>query len=179
MPAPLAELLDALLFAAGAHRDQRRKGEDAPYINHPIEVAALLAGEGGVGDAVVLGAALLHDVLEDTDTPSAEIERRFGARVRRLVEEMTDPPGVPDEEQKRRQTEHAPGMSADAKRIKIADKISNVRDLPNRPWPAERKRWYLDWTERVIAGCRGVSPALERRYDEVLREARERVEREE
>ncbi|MDQ3556453.1 MAG: HD domain-containing protein [Gemmatimonadota bacterium] len=177
MPAPLAALLNALQLAAERHRTQRRKGEDAPYVNHLVEVAALLAREGGVADVEVLQAAVLHDTLEDTETRAAEIERRFGERVRRLVEEMTDPPGVADAEQKRLQEEHAPHLSADAKRIKIADKVSNVRDLPNRPWTAERKREYLYWTEQVVRGCRGASTPLEECYDRALREARERVER--
>ncbi len=178
MPSSPAALLDALQLAAERHRTQRRKGKDAPYLNHVVEVAALLADAGGVDDVEVLQAAVLHDTLEDTETSAGEIERRFGGRVRRLVEEMTDPAGLPDAEQKRLQEEHAPRLSDDAKRIKIADKVSNVRDLPNRPWSAERKREYLAWTERVVRGCRGASPPLERRYEGALLEARERVERE-
>lgn len=178
-PSPVIALLDALCFAAWKHRDQQRKGVDAaPYINHPIEVAELLARVGGVTDAAVLQAAALHDTVEDTATTPEEIEARFGAEVRRLVEEMTDPPGVPKAEQKRLQEEHAPHLSAGAKQIKIADKISNVRAIaywPPADWPLARKRAYLDWTERVIAGCRGANPALERRYDEVLRDARARL----
>lgn len=178
MSTTLLAVLEALELAAERHRSQRRKGAEAPYLNHVLEVVALLVRTGGVADAEVLQAAALHDTVEDTDTTPEEIEQRFGERVRQLVEEMTDPPGIPDEEQKRLQEEHAPGLSPGAKQIKIADKISNVRDLPNRPWPADRKRWYLDWTERVVAECRGVNPSLEARYDESLRQARERVERE-
>src|SRR5215475_11580040 len=62
-----AELVAALAFAAHKHRDQRRKDAEAsPYINHPIALAEVLAGEGGVADAEVLAAALLHDTIEDT-----------------------------------------------------------------------------------------------------------------
>jgi guanosine-3',5'-bis(diphosphate) 3'-pyrophosphohydrolase len=60
-------ILRALEFAAGRHRIQFRKGEDkTPYINHPIQVANLLANEGGENDPVLLIAAILHDVIEDT-----------------------------------------------------------------------------------------------------------------
>lgn len=177
---PTAAVLTALLFAAERHRAQRRKGgpDAPPYVNHLIEVAEILARVGGVRDAEILQSAALHDTVEDTDTRAEEIERRFGGRVRRLVEEMTDPPGLPSDEQKRLQEEHAPGLSAGAKQIKIADKISNVRALVHWPpddWSPQRKWAYADWTERVVAGCRGVNPALERAYDAELRATRERL----
>jgi len=53
----------------------------------------------------------------------------------------------------------------------LGDKISNVVDVTDHPpgdWPIERRREYLDWTEAVVAGCRGANSALERHYDEVL-----------
>lgn len=62
-------LLEALHFAAGKHRDHRRKCPDAsPYINHPIRVAELIARAGRVSDLTTLQAAILHDTLEDTET---------------------------------------------------------------------------------------------------------------
>jgi guanosine-3',5'-bis(diphosphate) 3'-pyrophosphohydrolase len=61
-------ILKALHFAAIKHRDQRRKdAEVSPYINHPIEVAELLARVGGVTDLVILQGAILHDTIEDYD----------------------------------------------------------------------------------------------------------------
>ena len=60
----IAAILKALHFAADKHRDQRRKDEEAsPYINHPIEVAELLARIGGVTDLVTLQGAILHDTI--------------------------------------------------------------------------------------------------------------------
>ena len=62
-------ILRAIDFAARKHRDQRRKNEESsPYINHPISVSLVLAEIGGIADAEVLSAAILHDTLEDTDT---------------------------------------------------------------------------------------------------------------
>jgi (p)ppGpp synthase/HD superfamily hydrolase len=169
-------LLKALKFAAQKHRDQRRKDSDAsPYINHPIEVAEALASVGGITDLTTLQAAILHDTIEDTRTSPEELEVLFGLEVRRLVEEMTDDKRLPKAERKRLQTERAPHLSHRAKQIKIADKISNVRDVTHAPpkdWPLERRREYLDWTEGVVVGCRGCNPMLERLYDEVLQEGR-------
>jgi len=65
----LSLIFFALAFAAHKHRDQRRKDSNAsPYINHPIALATVLRIEGGIGDPVVLAAALLHDTIEDTET---------------------------------------------------------------------------------------------------------------
>src|SRR5204862_2442813 len=90
-PDEVANILNALHFAADKHRDQRRKDAGAsPYINHPIEVAELLARVGGISDRVALQAAILHDTIEDTNTTSEELEAAFGADVRRVVEEVTD-----------------------------------------------------------------------------------------
>ena len=169
----LAQLLDALEFAAYKHRAQRRKDADAsPYINHPIEVANILATRGGVTDLATLMAAVLHDTIEDTETTPEELQARFGPEVRGLVLEVTDDKRRPKAERKQLQVEHAPLCSSKAKVIKLGDKIANVRDVTNTPpasWNVARRREYLDWTERVVQGCRGVNPALESYYDEVLR----------
>jgi guanosine-3',5'-bis(diphosphate) 3'-pyrophosphohydrolase len=173
------ELLSTVHFAATKHRDQRRKDSAAsPYINHPIEVAETLARVGGVEDPAVLQAAILHDTIEDTETTPEELAGRFGDDVRRLVEEVTDDKELDKQDRKRLQVEHAPHLSQRAKLIKLADKICNVRDVTHSPpegWSLERRVEYLDWTERVVAGLRGASAALERRYDELLREGRARL----
>ncbi|TVP62335.1 MAG: bifunctional (p)ppGpp synthetase/guanosine-3',5'-bis(diphosphate) 3'-pyrophosphohydrolase [Leptolyngbya sp. LCM1.Bin17] len=174
-----AVLLETLHFAAVKHQDQRRKNIEAtPYINHPIAVAKLLVDEGQVTDLVTLQAAILHDTLEDTNTTATELEEHFGATVRQVVEEVTDDKRLPKEERKRLQIEHAPHLSSQAKPIKIADKISNVQDMITSPpvgWPLERRLAYLDWSEQVIAGCRGSNPPLEALYDQVLRQGRQQL----
>jgi guanosine-3',5'-bis(diphosphate) 3'-pyrophosphohydrolase len=175
-----AELLRALQFAAERHSSQRRKSGDTPYVNHVIDVAAILAVEAGVTTQDVLVAAVLHDTVEDTPTTFAEIEERFGVQVAGLVAEMTDDKRLPKMRRKELQIEHAPELSDDAKRLKLADKIANVRDLSESPplgWSLERKIAYLDWTEAVVAGCRGVDPTLERIYDEALDRSRAALDR--
>jgi (p)ppGpp synthase/HD superfamily hydrolase len=171
-----ARLLQALHFSAQKHRDQRRKDHrGSPYINHPIEVAAVLATVGGVGDLTTLIAAILHDTIEDTQTTPDEVEQRFGREVRLLVEEMTDDKSLDKQVRKQLQIEHAQNASHRAKLIKLGDKICNVRDVTHEPpagWDLERRREYLDWTERVVAGCRGASAELEAYYDQLLREGR-------
>ncbi len=172
----LAALLQALHFAASKHRDQRRKDEEAsPYINHPIEVADLIARVGQVADLVVLQSAILHDTIEDTETTPEEIEALFGSEVRGVVEEVTDDKSLPKAERKRLQIEHAPHLSQRAKLVKVADKIANVRAMIEAPpagWSADWRLDYLDWTEQVVAGLRGCNAPLEACYDQALAESR-------
>ena len=175
-------LLRAIEFSAEKHRDQRRKGVDAsPYINHPIQVASMLANVAGVRDVTTLVAAVLHDTIEDTQTSREELEAAFGEEVALLVLEVTDDKSLPKAERKRLQVERAPDLSSAAKLIKLADKISNVTDITDRPpsdWSNERRREYVDWAERVVVGCRGVNSALEVRFDHTLRRAKEAMARE-
>jgi len=178
---PELELLRALHFAADRHRDQRRRDVDSsPYINHPIEVAETLARVGGISDLAVLQAAILHDTIEDTETTAEELEQVFGAEVRDLVEEVTDDTSLPKQARKQRQIEHATHLTSRAKMIKLADKTCNTRDIAHAPpadWSPHRRLEYLDWSEAVVAGCRGVNERLERYYDEVLARAREVMKR--
>lgn len=74
-------------------------------------------------------AALLHDTVEDTDTTLEELEDKFGAIVARIVQEVTDDKRLPKQERKRLQVEHAPRCSRQAKLVKLADKLYNLRDL--------------------------------------------------
>ncbi|HCF96176.1 MAG TPA: phosphohydrolase [Verrucomicrobia bacterium] len=176
MPLPHTHaILHAAAFAAHKHRNQRRKDVAAtPYINHPLTVALLLSECGGVEDVATLQAALLHDVLEDTDTQPAEIEAGFGADVLRLVLEVTDDKSLPKQKRKELQIEHAATLSPQARLIKLADKIANVSDIGHSPplqWSTERQRAYVDWARSVIAAIRGSNPALETRFDEACAKA--------
>ncbi len=167
--AHLGEVLRALAFAARKHRDQRRKDREAsPYINHPIDLADILANEAQVDDPLVLVAAILHDTVEDTDTTLEEIAAQFGPQVSAVVAEVTDDKSLPKDERKRLQEEHAPGASFRAQQVKLADKIANLRDLVRSPpatWDVERKRAYFEWCKRVIDGVRGKHPTLEALFD--------------
>lgn len=169
----LALLFRALAFAAHKHRDQRRKDAEAsPYINHPIALAEVLAGEGGVAHVEVLAAALLHDTIEDTATTAEELRAEFGERIAAMVEEVTDDQNLPKAERKRLQIVHAAGLSPGARLIKLADKICNLRDVAERPpakWDLQRRQEYFEWAKRVIDGLRGTSPALEAAFDAAYR----------
>lgn len=169
----LSKLLQALSFSAKKHRFQKRKGADGePYINHPVEVANLLANVGKVQNVDILIAAVLHDTIEDTETSAEEITNLFGAEVCGMVLEVTDDKALPKAERKQKQIEHAPHLSDGAKLIKLGDKISNIRDVTENPphdWSDKRRLEYVEWGEKVVARLRGVNTDLEKYFDELVK----------
>jgi (p)ppGpp synthase/HD superfamily hydrolase len=174
-------IMQAADFAARRHAGQRRKGAAAePYVNHLLEVAALIAEATGGSDAALIAAALLHDTLEDTVTEYEELDARFGSDIAALVAAVTDDKSLPKVERKRRQIESAPSATSRAKLLKIADKTSNVRALvvsPPSNWDVTRVADYIDWAEKVVAGCRGLNAALERAFDAAVTDARAAIAR--
>src|SRR5438270_9037490 len=89
----------AITFAREHHGSQRRAGDGASFLVHPLEVASLL--ERSEYPDHVVAAAVLHDVLEDTDAEPADLEDRFGSDVAELVSLVTDDPSIDDEEQRK------------------------------------------------------------------------------
>ncbi len=164
-------LLHALDFAARRHRDQRRKGALAePYINHPITVASLLADAGLGDDLVLICGALLHDTVEDTDATLDDVQGEFGDDVASLVAEVTDEKGLSASERRRAQIAQAGTLSRRGRLLKIADKISNLRDLLVKPptrWTDARKLEYVRWAYEVWEAIRGESPMLDALFEDV------------
>jgi GTP diphosphokinase / guanosine-3',5'-bis(diphosphate) 3'-diphosphatase len=174
--------IESLKFASERHASQRRKGCDqVPYINHLIKVAEILYSIGGENDFELLSAAILHDILEDTPTTEFELKEKFGERIAGLVAEVSDDMGLTYEDRKRFQIKKAFSISNDAKKIKIADKISNIQDVLSLSltWSNRRKRQYVDWSMQVIGNCRGVNAKLENAFDEISKNALKQIESEE
>jgi guanosine-3',5'-bis(diphosphate) 3'-pyrophosphohydrolase len=117
---------EALAFAIDAHADTPpRKGDDTPYIDHPIEVAHMLY-EGDFGEEVV-AAALLHDVVEDTDVTVAALVGRFGGEVAALVDALTDDRSLAYNARKEAHREKVRRRGMPAAAIYAADKLANLR----------------------------------------------------
>ena len=162
-------LLKALEFSAVKHRNQRRKDIDAsPYINHPISLANILCNEAHVTDIQVICGALLHDTVEDTETEPEELEKEFGVEIKNIVMEVTDDQDLERHERKQAQIDHAAEISQQAKLVKLADKISNLRDVSSNPppnWSLQRRQEYFDWAKEVIDQLRGTDASLESMFD--------------
>ena len=172
-------IMRAADFAARKHTNQKRKGEEAePYLNHLIEVAALVAEAiGGHPDAVI--AALLHDTVEDQDVTNAEIADLFGPTVANLVAEVTDDKSLPPQLRKDKQIGTATKKSTAASVIKLADKTSNLLAIAHSPppWPTDRKRAYVEWARAVVSNLPLKPAGLLARFEEAARLATESIER--
>ena len=175
----IEKLLRAARFAAERHAGQFRKGSSqTPYINHPLTVAEILSRIAGVNDPDILAAAILHDTVEDVGVTRDEIADQFGEAVAAYVMEVTDDKSLDKAVRKQTQIDHAPHLSAGAKLIKLADKITNVRDVTDDPgidWTLERRKDYIDWAENVAAGLRGINEPLDNEFDHYLLWARKEI----
>lgn len=158
-------------------------------------VANILTSEGNITDLDVLMAAILHDTVEDTETTFQELEDNFGVKIRKIVEECSDDKNKSRMERKRLQIEHAQSSSYEAKLVKLADKLYNLRDLERcRPkgWTEvcefffffvlqvnstvlfrliyqERRIEYFKWAKQVVDNLRGTNQLLEAALDDVFR----------
>ena len=172
----LEKLLAAVEYAAKKHEGQTRKdAEKTPYIIHPIGVSKILWEIGGIRDIDILSAALLHDTLEDTDATEEDITALFSGRVLSIIKELSNDPNLSTEENKQRQIDHAPHLSYEAKLVKLADRLYNVRDLvpPPPDWSPEKVEGYYSWGEKLLDALRGTHKDLEEALENQL-EARKK-----
>ena len=124
-------------FAVESHKDQRRKSGEA-YIFHPIAVAKIVASQIGLG-ATSIAAALMHDVVEDTDVTVDDIERMFNPKVAQIVEGLTKIAQVKKDLNISMQAENFRKMlltlNDDVRviLIKIADRLHNMQTMDSMP----------------------------------------------
>lgn len=128
---------NAFDIAVDAHKEQRRKSGEA-YIFHPIAVAKIVASEIGL-DSTSIAAALLHDVVEDTDYTLADIEQMFGESVARIVDGLTKISHLSTDKNNSLQAENFRKMLLTLNEdirviiIKIADRLHNMQTMGAMP----------------------------------------------
>lgn len=136
-PSALEKIEEAYRYAAACHRSQRRRSGE-PYINHPVEVALILAGDLHMDEDTIC-AAILHDTVEDTDATFDELAERFGPTVADLVDGVTKLTQVEvtsmNEKQALNLRKMFLAMSRDIRVviIKLADRLHNMRTLGSMP----------------------------------------------
>ncbi len=177
----------AFLFAYEAHIGVKRKSGE-PYILHPIEVAIIVAQEIGLGTKSII-AALLHDVVEDTDYTVEDIEKLFGHTVARMVDGLTKLSGVLRDDESL-QAENFKKLiltlTSDIRvvLIKIADRLHNMRTLNSMPprkqfkIAAETLFLFAPMTHRL--GLYSIKTELEElsfkfRYPEIYNDISEKI----
>ena len=123
----------AARYAIEAHADTERRGKGFPYIIHPMEAAAIVATI--TADPEILAAAILHDVVEDTDRTVEDLRAEFGDRIAELVaSESEDPMAHLSEEaswhaRKQAAIDRLANAPHDAKIVAMGDKLSNMRAI--------------------------------------------------
>ena len=123
----------AAKFAIDAHHGTERRGKGSPYIIHVMEAAEIVATM--TNDPELLAAAMLHDVIEDTDVTKEDIEKEFGSRIAELVAGESDPDIKGESEEatwkarKEFVIERLAKESREAKMVALGDKLSNMRAI--------------------------------------------------
>lgn len=175
----------ALYLADKVHKDHLRLDKKTPYIKHPIKVASLILENHPHLENIenIVCAALLHDVVEDSDgaVTNKDIERDFGDNVAKIVKEVTDEdnPEISDKltsQQykawlKERQIEGLSKISLGAQLIRIGDKISNVIDLKSSKSSMQWKAKYTLFSRKVHEELSYVESPLIEIFDKKLRQA--------
>ena len=129
----LLQLFKTSEFCKRIHGNQTRKYNLEPYYLHPQRVANILIA-GGVNNIETLQAALLHDSLEDTKVSKEEIKSIFGAKVLKIVEDVTN------------QDNGEPKLNTrEGLLIKLADMIDNVKDSPNEIYIKKKRDNIVRW----------------------------------
>jgi (p)ppGpp synthase/HD superfamily hydrolase len=148
----LSRLDEAVEFAMYWHADQTRPAGE-PYVEHLLEVLSVLTEALGVTDADVLRTALLHDVVEDTGCSLQKVRARFGDRVAVLVDWVTIPAapvGAGDDAARAEYFARLRDAPAEARMVKLADRLSNVQRLDTHPRPEKRRQYYQETVRSIV-----------------------------
>ena len=153
----LSLIFDALSFSANKHKTQRRKDKiGTPYINHPIGVArniAFLVGLPPEIRIIAILVAILHDVIEDTNTTYEELVARFGKEVADGVLGVTNKKDLEKNESKKYEIERAKTLTLVEALVRVSDKMNNVGDIDkDKPasWTHERRVAYCHFAKDLV-----------------------------
>jgi (p)ppGpp synthase/HD superfamily hydrolase len=172
------QIILAARLAEIAHRGQVRKYTGAPYITHPMRVAARVTLLPGATDDMI-AAAWLHDVVEDCGVSEQAILDQFGLGIADLVVQLTAPskayPHLNRKERKEIDRQYLAQVPDAAKKIKLIDRIDNIREMAEAP--RDFKELYVDETRLLVEAIASVDTMdlcgeLDRECLKILREAK-------
>lgn len=159
-------LLEAVAFAARAHRGQMRKDGATPYASHVFRVCLVVRHVFGIDDSAVLTAAVLHDTVEDTTTDYDDLRERFGADVAGWVAALSKDKRLPEVE---REAAYGAGLGRapwQVKVCKLADVFDNVLDAATMP-PERRAKTFAN-ARRYLEALKHDLPEEARRAWEIV-----------
>lgn len=144
----------AINFAVSAHDGMRRKKSEVPYILHPLEAAVIVSSM--TDDQNVIAAAILHDVVEDTNVTIEQIEEKFGKRIKELVASETENKREdlpPSETWRIRKEESLADLESTddlgVLMLWIGDKLSNMRAI-YREWKIEGDALWQNFNQKNV-----------------------------
>ncbi|MCX4450839.1 HD domain-containing protein [Streptomyces sp. NBC_01789] len=158
---------EAVAFAEEAHGGQKRPAGE-PYVEHLLEVVEILVSGAGVRDEDLLVAAVLHDVVEDTDRTAGEVGERFGPRVEEWVGWVTKPEPEAHEDPAEVRDRYLLGLHSappEVLALKLADRFSNVQRLSTHPRAEKQRSYYRETCRYVVPLAAGV-PWFEGAFEE-------------
>ena len=146
---------EAITFAVKAHDGMRRKKSDSPYILHPMEAAVIVGTMSD--DQNLIAAAALHDVVEDAGISADDIEEKFGARVRELVDSETEDKraDLPPSDTWRIRKEESLSVLKNTDDIAVlivwlGDKLANMRSI-YRDWKIEGDAMWQRFNQKDVS----------------------------
>ena len=142
---------DAITLVFSRHGEQKRKSANIPYVIHPIRVALILRSVGfsEFTHENLMIAALCHDLIEDTETTFEELLKRFGEQVAFIVDELSRPNNANKDDW----INTFESKSMEAKIIKMADRIDNLKDMSSSKWTRETQINYAQQGDLILKHC--------------------------
>jgi (p)ppGpp synthase/HD superfamily hydrolase len=156
----------AFAFARTCHDKQVRKG-GTPFIVHPVRIANIISTEWSMREASIVAAALLHDVVEDTQTTIREVKDAFGDEIGKLVDGMTMWPGSETPEVYLKRVSRGP---RELRIIKCADVLDNLRSWPECGTDAAEhlSRWWRQAHDFALPMAEDTVEAGAKRIREII-----------
>ncbi len=166
--------VNALNFAAEAHGNQqygKANGAKVPYVTHltmvAMEVIAALEFDQVANPDLAIQCALLHDTLEDTDTPYTRLETEFGTAVADGVQALSKNPELSKDRQMQDSLNRIKQQPLEVWMVKLADRINNLQPPPPH-WTSEKKRAYQQEARIIFEHLETASPYLAARLEQKI-----------
>ena len=163
---PHRRYAQAVLYTMHKHDGQTRR-DGHPYIIHPLRVAESTRSIGGIDDMDVVLAALMHDLIEDTDCEWASIAMHFGDRVADLVAVLSGDMRLPKKQRRQEVLDRIRTAPDEAKAVRLADRLDNLTDM--KGFSEERREEYIRDSWKTLEACKGANSSLEQALEEAIR----------
>ncbi len=162
----------AMKFAGEKHYNQKVPGTNANYLLHianvAMEVMTAHVAKNNFDLKFAVQVAILHDILEDTDTAIEELEKEFGERIARAVSALTKSNLLPTKREKILDSlKRINKLEKEVGIVKLADRITNLQKPPAH-WDIEKRKKYLEEAKLISEKLSGKNEYLERRLKEKI-----------